>query len=284
MRTEKKVAIAVAGALMVLGVGMMSVAAVSARGNFLELAKHSEYEMKTYDITEDFKDIDIGVGMNDIVFAKSEDKDAHFECAETEKIKYTVEVKSNTLYIKEKQNKTLIDLVGFSNSPSNVLSLPKDTYEKVTASLGSGDITIEGFYSFEELSLKVGSGDIRLSDAVCSKKLEAVASSGSVNVTNVTSKGDFSAKTGSGRIELANCDGKDVKLKTGSGRIVLDKCDGESLSMSTGSGDICGSLKSGKVFSAKAGSGDVSVPASTEGSGTCEVKTGSGDIEITVEG
>ncbi len=283
MRTEKKVAIVVAAALMVLGFGMMAVSSAAARNNFKELIKTDEYEVKTYDISEDFDNIEISVGVNDIVFEKSEDKNAHFTCAETEKIKYTVEVKNSTLFIKEKKNKTLVDFMSLNNTPSNVLSLPKDAYKKVTGSLGSGDITL-GAYSFDELSLKVGSGDIYVSDVSCSKAVEAHASSGSVNFTDVTSGGSFNAVTGSGRIELSNCEGKDVELKTGSGRIVLDKCDGDSLVMSTGSGDIRGTLKTGKVFQAKAGSGDVSVPASTEGNGTCNVKTGSGDIEITIEG
>ncbi|WP_026518033.1 DUF4097 family beta strand repeat-containing protein [Butyrivibrio sp. MC2021] len=284
MRTEKKVAIVVAAALMVMGVGMMAVSSVAARNNFMGLIRTDEYEVKTYDITEDFDNIDIGVGVNDIIFQKSEDKNAHFTCAETEKIKYSVEVKSNTLFIKEKNNKTLVDFMSLNNTPSNVLYLPKDAFKNVTGSLGSGDITIDGSYSFDELSLKVGSGDIYVSDVSCSKAVEAHASSGSVNFTDVTSGGSFNAVTGSGRIELSNCEGKDVKLKTGSGRIVLDKCDGDSLVMSTGSGDIRGTLRTGKVFEAKAGSGDVSVPASTEGNGTCDVKTGSGDIDITIEG
>ncbi len=284
MRTEKKVAIIIAAALMALGTGMMTVSAASARTNFTELIRTDEYEVKTYDITEDFENIEIGVGMNDIIFQKSANKKAYFTCAETDKISYSVDVKNDTLVIKEKKNKTIIDLVSFNNCPSNILYLPKDTYEKVTGTLGSGDITIDEAFSFDELSLKIGSGDITVNNAQCKNKFEITTSSGKITVADVTSGGSFEAKTGSGRIELTNCVGETVELKTGSGRISLDNCDGQSLSMSSGSGSIRGTLRTGKVFTAKAGSGDVSVPASTEGNGTCTIKTGSGDIEITVSG
>ena len=284
MRTEKKVVIIVAAALMAIGAAMMTVSAVSARNDFTQLVKTSESEVKTYDITEDFNNIEINVGMNDIIIQRSEDNAAHFTCAETEKITYNVNVKNNTLVIKEKQNKSLVDLISFNNSPSNVLALPKDTYESVTGSLGSGDITMDDTFSFDELSLKVGSGDINVNKVLCKENFDVHTSSGRITATDVTSGGAFEAKTGSGRIELTNCLGLAVELKTGSGRITLDNCDGTSLNISTGSGDIRGTLRTGKSFTAKAGSGDVVVPASIEGNGTCKIKTGSGDIEIAVNG
>jgi DUF4097 and DUF4098 domain-containing protein YvlB len=267
---------------MVIGLGMMAVSAASAKNDYKQLIKTENVEEKTYDIEESFDNIEIGVGMNDLIVKRSEDKAAHFFCTETERIKYNVEVKNNTLYIKEKNNKTLINIVSFANSPSNVLYLPKDTYESVTGTLGSGDIIIDEAFSFADLSLKVGSGDVKISNVKCQNLFKAHTGSGAINATSVTSEGSFEATTGSGRIELTSCVGTTVELKTGSGRIVFDDCDGTDLKMSTGSGDIRGTLRTGKAFTTKAGSGDVIVPSGTKENGTCEVKTGSGDIEISV--
>lgn len=281
MRTEKKAALIVAGALLIVGLGMAAVSLVSVGSDYNKLVKQNTYEEKTYDVTEDFKNISMEIGSHDINILRSDDKDAHFVCSESDQIKYDVQVKNNTLFIKEKANKIFNFSFVFDQYPIvSKLYLPKDTYEIVSCRLGSGDITITEKFSFDELSFKVGSGDIVVSDASCKNKFSADASSGKLKITNTLSQGSFYARTGSGDIDLTACEGMTFEVKTGSGDISLSSCDGTSISMSTGSGDITGTVKTAKTFDAKAGSGDVRVPVDGNG-GTCTIRTGSGDIKIT---
>ena len=283
MRTEKKVAIIVAICLIVAGFGLASISAMAAGGNVFNLIKKDvNTEEKTYDINKDFENIEIRVGSKDIRIEKSSDKDAHFVCYENENVKYDVNVEGKTLKIEQK-NTNKLNLLMWDEGSFNddILYLPKDQYESFTGNLGSGDFSILTGLKFSELSLEVGSGDISLDSVNCTNKLNVHCGSGSIKAENVDSEGSLVARTGSGNIRLNSCEGVTVELKAGSGDIELDSCDGTSISIATSSGDVSGTLKTGKKFDAHAGSGSVRVP-SDSGEGTCTVKTGSGDIELSV--
>jgi DUF4097 and DUF4098 domain-containing protein YvlB len=282
MRTEKKVAIIVATALMLVGISMISVSVSGAGLDYKKLVKTENYEEKTYDISEGFNNIELSIGSNDVIIKKSDDSNAHFTCGENEKIVFEVGVKAGTLTIEEKSVKPWTISFNLDITPiDNVLYLPKDSYDQLSASLGSGDITIDHGFDFSELALKIGSGDINVSNVKCQNKFSADTSSGRITVAGTTSDGSFYSRTGSGKINLSSCEGVTLEAKTGSGSITVSDCDATSINMHTGSGDITGTLRTGKKFDVHAGSGDVRVP-SDSGTDTCTIKTGSGDIEISV--
>ena len=283
MRTEKKVALLVAVSLVVLGVAMATIAMTMVKWNFTSFATETEYQQKSYDISEDFDSIEIKSGDQDITIVKSDDNNAHFTCYENDDISFDVKVEGKTLHIEENTKKKWnINLMEFSGDREDVLYLPKDTYESLSVMLGSGDIKTNENFTFSAIEAKVGSGDINISNLQCKNKFEFEVASGKVIVTDTVSKGSFDISTGSGDIQLNNCEGLTVELNTGSGAIEFSGLEGTSINMVTGSGDVEGSLKSGKVFDAITMSGDCSVPAN-EGNGTCTVRTGSGDIELWVE-
>ncbi len=284
MRTEKKAAIIVAAALIIVG---MAIVAVSVKGvgyEFKKLVGTAEYEEKTYDIAEDFDSVKIDAGFNDIAIVKSDDKDAHFLCYEDEKNKFEVEVKNKTLFITEKSKKNLNINFGIVNEAgANTLYLPKEAYDSFVCKLGSGDIIVDQKLSFGEMVIHVGSGDIIAHDINCKKSLAVKTSSGSIDLADSETEGKLSAETGSGKIKLDGCVGSSVDLHTGSGDISFFNCDGSNITIKTGSGDVEGTLRTGKKFEAKVGSGDINVPSDSEG-GTCTIKAGSGDIDISVIG
>jgi DUF4097 and DUF4098 domain-containing protein YvlB len=283
MRTEKKIAIIIAVILVVFGVGMATVSMVSVAGDFKKVIKNNaNYVEKTYDVTEDFDFIDFSISSDDIRFEKSSDNNTHFTCKEAEDIKYVVKVDGKTLKIKQEENNRLYLNFGINNEDTTaVLYLPKDSYEKLSGKTGSGDINLNESFSFSEISLEVGSGDISLSDVKCKFILYAKTSSGDIETKNVTSEGSFSATTGSGNVKLENSNGANVAIKTGPGNVKLKAFDGTSIGITTGSGDVEGTLRSAKQFDAKASSGDVNVTGYGDG-GTCTVRTGSGDITLSV--
>lgn len=282
MRTEKKIAIIIAVIFVVFGVGMATVSMVSVAGNFEKMVKNPNYVEKNYDVTEDFDSIDFTIASDDIRFERSSDKNAHFVCKEAEDIKYEVKVSGKTLQIKQDEKNVLhFGINGINVDTTAVLYLPKDSYEDLIGKTGSGDVDIEESFSFDEVAIEVGSGDVSFKDVKCKTKFYAMTSSGRIEAENVTSEGSFTAITGSGDIKLKNSDGVNVDIKAGSGEVELTAFDGKSINIVTGSGDVEGTLRTPKAFDAKAVSGDVNVNGYGDG-GVCAVRTGSGDITLSV--
>ncbi len=243
MRTEKKIILIIAVILVVIGIGMMAVSVMTSGLKFVKAGGTSEYEQKKYDVAEDFDNLKITIGFQDIAIERSEDGQTHYICYEDDNTKFDVEVQGKTLIITQRQTEKWDFNFNFSDfNVHSTLYLPKDIYENVAIITGSGDVSISSGFNFSDLDVKVGSGEIDIQD------FESIA----------------------------------IKLETGSGDIDLKSCDAKDITIITGSGDVRGTLKSGKKFDAVAGSGDVDVPASS-GEGTCKVRTGSGDIDFEIE-
>ncbi len=265
MRTEKKIAIIVASVMLALGLIM---AAASFRGFISEIkssADNSEFTEQTKEISDSFEDIDLHIMDQDISILKSDNGKAYLVCYESEKVKYDVSVSGKTLKIEEKARRSFFDvddLWSFGKSYHSKLYLPEDKYNNINARVGSGDLLIEDFEA-DSMQLKTGSGDIAAENLKCRRELSAEVGSGKIFLTEV----NVSAS---------------LKAHTGSGDIILKSVDGMNIDLSTGSGDITGSVRTAKSFDAHAGSGDVDVPADGNG-GNCVIKTGSGDISITVD-
>ena len=131
----------------------------------------------------------------------------------------------------------------------------------VNGKVGSGNVDCSQV-SCNSINFHTGSGDIAMNGVSCASDIETVTSSGDISLTDAVSETGFNASTGSGDITLNACDAGEMELKTGSG-------------------DITGTLKSAMKFDANSGSGDIRVPADGNG-GNCSVKTGSGDIDLSI--
>ena len=302
MRTEKKIAIIIASSMMIVGLSIAGTAIKSVGGDFRSMFKKQEYQEQTKEITEAFDDIEIDVLDQDLYIKKSTDKRAYFICSESKDIKYDIAVSGKTLPIKEKsENKILHFSFGDMDSHPAQLFLPQDQYNNLKAHVGSGDMYLEENFTFRDVTLNVGSGDINLdkldaeevnlktgSGQICFTGSQTVSTnlhsgSGDLKAQDIVCKKGFSADTGSGELVLTNVTSTEsFYAKASSGDISLNSCDSMKMEFHTGSGDITGSIKTAKTFDAHSGSGDVRVPVDGNG-GNCLIKTGSGDIEITVE-
>jgi DUF4097 and DUF4098 domain-containing protein YvlB len=65
--------------------------------------------------------------------------------------------------------------------------------------------------------------------------------------------------------------------------VKFEKSDAAELSIKTDTGDVTGTLLTEKIFDAKSSTGDVDVPKTGSG-GKCEIRTGTGDIRIKIDG
>lgn len=165
----------------------------------------------------------------------------------------------------------------------------------------SGDVRLENLEA-ETLSAKTGSGKVKLRGcSAASLKLES--SSGDLTVKASSCTGDGQLRTGSGDIELEDssfraldlsstsgeatlsktaCSGS-VKAETGSGNIRLRKAAGASFDLRSTSGDVKGSVIGPVDFIVDTSSGSAHTKNGQRGAAPCQVKTGSGDVDLEAE-
>jgi DUF4097 and DUF4098 domain-containing protein YvlB len=303
MRVEKKMAIIVASMLLITGLVMAAASFRAAAGDIKESVIHNQYEAVTKDITENFENIDIELGDQNLEIKKSDNNKSYLICGENDNVKFNVSVSGKTLKIEEKFDSRVMNLEGlFSiNDFTSQLYLPEDEYQNLKVHIGSGDIKMEDAFTFrdvnvamgsgdgyifkvkaDEINAKLGSGQFWLAESRC-KSANITVGSGDISVENFECSRDFFAKSSSGKLFLTDVIASaSMEASTGSGDIFLKRCDSLGMNFRTGSGDITGSVKTAKSFDAKAGSGDVNVPGDGNG-GNCVIRTGSGDIDIVVE-
>jgi DUF4097 and DUF4098 domain-containing protein YvlB len=129
------------------------------------------------------------------------------------------------------------------------------------------------------LNLHSGSGDVETTDV--GRFVAAASGSGNVRAHGVHGPADL--ESGSGDLELEDLGAGDVKVKTGSGDIKVESFNG-GFTARTGSGDITadGHLQNGGMI--MAGSGDVRLHLTPDSRFTLEASTGSGDIRVHMPG
>jgi DUF4097 and DUF4098 domain-containing protein YvlB len=128
------------------------------------------------------------------------------------------------------------------------------------------------------LNLHSGSGDVEVDQV--GRFLAASSGSGNVRAHGVRGAADI--ESGSGDLELEETAAADVKARTGSGNIEIHGLNG-MFQGRTGSGDITadGRLTGGMIT---AGSGDVKLHLTGDSRFVLEAATGSGDIKVRMPG
>lgn len=151
---------------------------------------------------------------------------------------------------------------------------------RLTLNSISGNINV-GEACADTVAVKCTSGDIAILQSNIAGLAEIESVSGDVDITDLKAK-SVNVLTVSGDIELERVFAIDtIAIENTSGSIELDGCDAFSLSLESTSGDIKGTLLSGKIYVADTVSGNVSVPISTKEAGECNIKTVSGNVNIT---
>jgi len=160
----------------------------------------------------------------------------------------------------------------FRRSPEIALRVGLPVGSTLVATLRSADLRVTG--ELNDVRVETASGDVRIDDVAGS----AVVTTASGDVTLATVGGPVEVRTASGEVRVeTSC--ADCSVQTASGDVTLGVVEGE-LKVKTASGDVVVRAAEDAVR-ARTASGDVQLRQLR--SGTAEVDTVSGDIEIGVE-
>ncbi len=317
MKKSKKAALIVSAALIVLG-GVLYAGAAAFTGFDFSVLETASLTRKEYEVNESFNDISIDAKDCSVQFRYSDDGKCRIVCGENENITHTVEVKDNTLNITRNDSRKWYMMIGISLKQYDItVYLPEKTYGALLFESGSGDISVPEDFGFSSGDIRTGSGNVAVSAVfdgnfsvetssgdVKIKKLSADVIdintvSGEIDVSEVTAAQTVNIESASGDTGLSEANAKNISAQSSSGGIKfdgvkaageiraesrsgdvsLDKSDADSIYIKTNSGDVSGSLLTPKIYNAETGSGTVKLPRSEEG-GTCDIVTGSGDIDF----
>ncbi len=313
--------LAVAGCLILAGCIAFGILMSMLQWDFSKLST-GKYETNQYEITEDFRNISVLTDTADVALAFSQDSKATVLCREQENEKHTVRVENGTLFIEVENTRSWHDYVGFNfGTPKITVTVPQSALGSLSMQTDTGDLTVPEELSFEvidistdtgdvknyasaagEIKVKAGTGDI-LVENMSSGKMELSVSTGKVTLRGVSCKGDLNIGVSTGKTALINTSCANltsqgstgdillentlvagaINIKRSTGDVSFDRADAFIIAVHTGTGNISGTLLSGKVFTAHTDTGEVRVPQSVAG-GACQLTTGTGDIQITVEG
>ncbi|MBQ7278542.1 MAG: DUF4097 family beta strand repeat protein [Clostridia bacterium] len=156
--------------------------------------------------------------------------------------------------------------------------LPEESYHRLEAQTASGDLLVDGNFSFETAELEAATGDVTWRHAG-TEDLEIAIATGDVVVADCAPGAlQIAAATGDVSISEVITPG-DMRCHVSTGDILLNRVDGKNIYLEGTTGDISGSILTPKAFHGEATTGSVSVP-STEAEGVCRVKTTTGDIKL----
>lgn len=157
-------------------------------------------EEKIYSTPDTFKNMNIefGAGVFDIYYDDVEEIEIHEKNVDG----FKVEVKNNTLVIKNNLEVTLGD-VDDMDKRSLIIVIPRDmTFDKVDMSIGAAQADIEGITA-KTFDIVVGAGQANLSK-ITSDSMEMKIGAGEANVSNLDVK-DLDLEVGMGEANLALC-------------------------------------------------------------------------------
>lgn len=320
MSKKRKVWLAVAAALIVIGVFLFVGVMSAMKWDFTKLST-GKYETKYYEITEDFQNISITSKTADIRFVPSEDGRTVVTCHDQQRLKHVVSVQDGTLTVKRVNERKWYDYIGVNFGSAKItIAIPGGVYGDLSVRSHTGDVKLLEEHQFEsidislttgnvtcratslsDIKIKTTTGDI-LVDHVTAAGLSLVTSTGKVTANGVNcSVGDVSVRVTTGKVALTDllCKNLTSEGDTGSitlknviasgcfsierdtGNVKFDGCDAEEIFVETDTGDVKGTLLSEKVFMAKSDTGKISVPKTATG-GRCEIETDTGDIKIRI--
>ncbi len=287
--------------LLVLGlvVGVVSFALMGFR---FEGFKTVEYETKTTELRGDFRNIHIQGDTAYITICHPRyptlDNAAKLESLESEDRRTVVTVEDGTLYIRLVDERKWYERMEISlKSPKLVLYLPEGDYGDLTIENSTGDIQI-GNFDFDSVRITCSTGDVNLQSSA--ETIAVKTSTGDIHLSNLNAK-EITLNVTTGRVQLykVKCGVLSTEGDTGkvffedvlteqslyirrsTGDVKLTACDAGNITIETDTGDVTGTLLSGKTFKTKTSTGKIQVPQDAPG-GTCEIKTSTGDIKISI--
>lgn len=133
-----------------------------------------------------------------------------------------------------------------------------------------------------DLILSVSTGHIRITNLNCAGKASVQVSTGKTALEKFTCA-SLESTGSTGRVTLKDVIAENsISIQRSTGDVTFERCDAPDIRVETDTGDVTGTLRTGKEFLIKTDTGKVDVPRYAPG-GTCEIKTDTGDIKISID-
>lgn len=242
---------------------------------------HSNEE--TFQIKDNFSNIDIKSKTGNIVLHRSEDNRAKVIWSGHKAVQLTSETKNGTLKIREKYRYPWFLRPIFHSGKSEIIVyLPEKDYQSLKLESDTGEISIlNNNFRFTEAEIETDTGAINLGQLIVTKDIKLSADTGRILLTDIKC-GGLSLENDTGQLNLKNVLASGtMELETDTGSITLDRCDAGTLDIESDTGSVTASLLSDKTFSVKSDRGKINVPLSVSG-GSCRIKTDTGSITVTI--
>ena len=307
--------------LLVVGALIMVAAMFSMKFDFRRLGTRRTVT-NTYTPAGDFEDILIGIDTAELTFLPSEDGKLKVICVEEEGMQHVVAVSDGTLSIQAVDTQRWYEKIGVGGEKTSVtVYLPKKEYGALTLKTSTGDVTVPAAFRFRSVlmtgstadidfraftegsvSIRTSTGDISL-DGLQADSLDLTASTGHIRVSASVIAGSVKVQTSTGEVGFTDLNCADARVKTTTGEVDLtrvlasaslrietdtgdvsfDRSDAPEIRVETDTGDVTGTLLTPKAFEADTHTGRVKLPSSEPG-GRCELKSDTGDFEISIAG
>ena len=307
--------------LLVVGALIMVAAMFSMKFDFRRLGTRRTVT-NTYTPAGDFEDILIGIDTAELTFLPSEDGKLKVICVEEEGMQHVVAVSDGTLSIQAVDTQRWHEKIGVGGEKTSVtVYLPKKEYDALTLKTSTGDVTVPAAFRFRSVlmtgstadidfraftegnvSIRISTGDISL-DGLKADSLDLTASTGHIRVSASVIAGSVKVQTSTGEVGFTDLNCADARVKTTTGEVDLtrvlasaslrietdtgdvsfDRSDAPEVRVETDTGDVTGTLLTPKAFEADTHTGRVKLPSSEPG-GRCELKSDTGDFEISIAG
>ncbi len=315
MKSAVKIWLVIAASLVFSGLILFIIAMYANGWDFKKLSTE-KYSTNTYDISEEFNNIEINTDTADIIFALSNNGKCEVICYEQKNSAHTVSAYNGTLKIDSVDNRKWYENIGINfKTPKIKVLLSKSEYDSLSINESTGEIEIPKGFVFgsadlslstgdvdfsasavglvkikattgdieienttaDALDLSVSTGEISVSDTVCNSYIKSGVSTGETEMENVSCK-TFDSNGTTGDIYLKRVVAQEtLKVKRSTGDVRFADSDAAEIFVKTDTGNVSGSFATDKVFITETSTGRVNVPKTVSG-GRCEITTSTGDI------
>ena len=276
-------------------------------------------ETSSYDIEEDYNNIDINAITANITFMHSNTSQSKVFYNGIVGQKHSVEVVNGTLTISQEKSEEWYDQILNYASSYIVIHLNKIQYDSLEIVSESSSVEIQTGFIFnnvdiqnntgdikwksdvvDTLSIQTQTGDLKLEDASFNM-IKVNNDTGDVKITSCSASSHTLVKIENGNLTLTNArlNLLHAKINTGyamlsgvyasdqimliieTGNIFVYSSDTKKAEFTTTTGDIFASFLSNKTIEANASSGQINIPSnSAVANGTCTAITQTGNITI----
>lgn len=262
---------------------------------------------KEYILEDSYSKIDVDIVTADLTFKPSEDDKTKVVSVEKEKIHHTAKVSSDTLVIREEDDRKFYEKwFGFVSRMKITVYLPETTYSELKIEITTGDVLVEDAFTFDNQKIKSTTGDIKLSN-IKGTTADIDITTGGITLNNYKLTGALDAETTTGDFKFDDVECSKATLHTTSGdytlnslivtgsfdedrpnldvsgtssEIIFKNCDARNIKMKTITGDIKGNFLTEKNITVEQTTGKAKVDSSSLAADKCFVKTTTGDIDI----